>query len=72
VSVPTKRDPCPTCGEVAAGFLGFIAAPGYGVAGECGACGAHLWSAGSCGGRPDWIDYRDLDGPPELTEADVR
>ena len=65
-------DACPTCGEIAARFTGHIAAPGYGVGGECRSCGAKLWSAGSCGGRSSWIDYRDMDGPPELSIDDVR
>jgi len=67
-----NRDPCPTCGQRAVEFGGFIGAPGYGQAGTCEACGAHLWRAGACGQSGGWVDCREMDGPPELTEADVR
>jgi hypothetical protein len=69
VSAPgCARQECPTCGAERARFRAWIAAPGYGQSGSCDSCGADLWR---CGGEP-WIDVRDLDGPPELTEADVR
>lgn len=64
------RDRCPTCGDSRGErFSALIGAPGYGHAGACEHCGANLWRAGA--GQP-WTDVRSMDGPPELTEADVR
>jgi hypothetical protein len=48
-------------------FVGHIAAPGYGKAWECGACGTPMWGMTAESATP----YAELDGVPEMTLDDI-
>jgi hypothetical protein len=48
-------------------FVAWIAAPGYGKAYECGACGEPMWGMTAESATP----VKDLDGVPELTLEDI-